>query len=81
MLGKGNGSFWRLAALLAIVATTVRLSEPDGLEFRPLDPEPEGFLLCLVTHRDAPLRQINPMRKAIQAVFELGRDSFHAESK
>jgi DNA-binding transcriptional LysR family regulator len=64
---------------VAIVATMVRLSEPEGLEFRPIDPEPEGFLLCLVTHRDAPLRRINPMRKAIQAVFELGRESSPAK--
>jgi DNA-binding transcriptional LysR family regulator len=54
---------------VAIVATTVRQSESVGLEFRPLDPEPDGFLLCLVTHRDAPLRHINPIRKAIQSVF------------
>lgn len=54
---------------VAIVATTVRLSKPDGLVFRPLDPEPEGFRLCLVTHRDGPRRKIDPMRKALQAVF------------
>ena len=55
---------------IAIVATTVRLSQPDGLDFRPLQPKPAGFVLCLATHRDAPVRTIEPLRKGIQAVFD-----------
>lgn len=55
---------------IAIVATTVRHSQPDGLDFRPLDPKPIGFLLCLASHRDAPLRSIEPLRRGIQAGFD-----------
>ena len=54
---------------IAIVASPVRLTSPAGLEFRPLDPAPEGFNLCLVWHRDLPVRDITPIQKEIQTVF------------
>lgn len=55
---------------IAIVASSVRFMSPAGLDFRPLDPAPEGFKLCLVWHRDLPEKDIRPIQKEIQAVFE-----------
>ncbi len=56
---------------VAIVSTTVRLAQVEGLEFRSLEPEPEGCNLSLVTHRDIPVRRLKLFREVISDSFRV----------
>ncbi len=51
---------------VAIVASTLRLTAPAAVEFRPLHPPSATFRLALLHHRDLPVRTMTALRKACQ---------------
>lgn len=51
---------------VAIVASTLRLTAPATVEFRPLHPPSVSFRLALLHHRDLPVRTMTALRQACQ---------------